>query len=372
MAKKDFHNKEFDLGTKSKLEIFKEYFKESFPVFLYSNYFNEVLIYDFFAGQGINEKGEYGTAFNILNEIIIHCHKIKEKNKKVYIILNDKDEFKSLKENVGAFISNCRNKCNIDCVFEEDTNLVIRSRDFEDYFNAIYPGIKKRKNSAKLVFLDPYNFVIDKSLFSKLIELPSTDFICFMPSSFLLRFPEEPAFNRYIDSNEIDFKTSKPAHCHRAIADYFKSLIPNDKEYFIGSFSIKKGSNYYGLLFGSNHTLGAEKFQRVCWKKDTITGEADYNIDRELVYNKNQGVLFEEAKIPIKIKEFKRRLKEKILNREIEYDIEAYKFALKNKCLVSHSSEVLKEMMNDKLIEKFRTRKNDIHKIKQPTKLNLI
>ena len=372
MTKKDFHKKEFDIGTKSKLDIFKEYFKESFPVFVHSNYFKEILIYDFFAGQGINQKGEYGTAFNILNEIITHCSKIKEKNKKVYVILNDKDEFDSLKENVGNYLSKCRDKCKSDCIFKEDENFALRSRDFEEYFNEIYPRIKKRKNSAKLVFLDPYNFVIDKSLFSKLIELPSTDFICFMPSSFLIRFPEEPAFKRYIDSNEINFKASKPAHCHRAIADYFKSLIPNDKEYYIGSFSIKKGGSYYGLLFGSNHTLGAEKFQRVCWKKDSITGEADYNIDRELVYNKNQGVLFEEVKIPIKIKEFKRKLKEKILNREIEYDIEAYKFALKNKCLVSHSADVLKEMIENKMIEKLRTKNSDIHKIKQPTKIKLL
>jgi hypothetical protein len=68
MTKKDFHNSKFDKGTQSKLGVFKEYFKESFPVFLHSPYFEEIFIYDFFAGQGQNAEGEYGTAFNILNE----------------------------------------------------------------------------------------------------------------------------------------------------------------------------------------------------------------------------------------------------------------------------------------------------------------
>ncbi len=366
MAKNDFHNDRFDEGTKSKLEIFREYFKESFPVFVHSRYFKEILIYDFFAGQGKDIKGEYGTALNILNEITAHCQDIRANNKQIFLILNDKDEFETLERNVKKFLSECRSSCDGVCILKEEENFVIRSRAFEEYFKELYPRIKRREKSAKLIFLDPYNFVIDKKLFGNLIDLPSADFICFMPSSFLKRFPEEPSFKKYIDANEIDFKDSKPAHCHRAIADYFKSIVPNEKEYFIGCFSIKKGSNYYGLLFGSNHTFGAEKFQRVCWKKDNITGEADFNIDRELVYNKLQGILFEETKIPQKIKFFNEDLRNKILSKEITTDLDAYKFALKSRCLIKHSAEVLNELMDELKIEKFKTKNNDIHKIKEP------
>lgn len=103
MAKKDFHNLKFDKGTQSKLEIFKEYFKESFPVFLHSPIFEEIFIYDFFAGQGQNGKGEFGTAFNILNEIIPYCEDIRKSKKKVYLILNDKEEHNILKYNVLDF-----------------------------------------------------------------------------------------------------------------------------------------------------------------------------------------------------------------------------------------------------------------------------
>lgn len=370
MAKKDFHNSKFDKGTQSKLEVFKEYFKESFPVFLHSPFFDEILIYDFFAGQGINTEGEHGTAFNILNEIKPYCDDIRKSKKKVYIILNDKEVSEVLKSNVLDFFHSCKTNCIGECVFSEDENLIIRAEDFESYFSKIYPAMLKRKKAAKLLFLDPFKFVIDRDLFNKLINIPSADFICFMPSFFLRRFPDEPAFNKYIDTSKIDFEESKPAHCHRVIADYFKTLVPSYKEYFIGCFSIKKDSGYNGLLFGSNHTLGAEKFQKVCWKIDNITGEADYNIDRELTYDK-QGVLFEEAKIPSKIKQFNLDLENEIITSKIKTDIEAYKFALKNRCLVKHAADKLKELIRESKIEEFKTINNDIHKIEKATMIKL-
>ena len=370
MAKKGFHNSKFDKGTQSKLEVFKEYFKESFPVFLHSPFFDEIFIYDFFAGQGLNDKGEHGTAFNILNEIKPYCADIRESKKKVYIILNDKEVSEVLKSNVLDFFNTCKSNCNGDCVFAEDKNLIVKAEDFETYFPRIYPAMLSRKRAAKLLYIDPFNFVIDSDLFNKLMNIPSADFICFMPSFFLRRFPDEPAFNKYIDTSKIDFEESKPEHCHRVIADYFKTLVPPEKEYFIGCFSIKKDSGYNGLLFGSNHTFGAEKFQKVCWKIDDVTGEADYNIDRELTYAK-QGVLFEEAKLPWKIKHFNLDLENEIKTGKIKTDIDAYKFALKNRCLVKHAADKLKELMGESKIEEFKTINNDIHKVKIATKIKI-
>lgn len=370
MAKKDFHNSKFDKGTQSKLEVFKEYFKESFPVFLHSTVFDEIFIYDFFAGQGQNDKGEHGTAFNILNEIKPYCDEIKKSNKRVFIILNDKDVSEVLKSNVRNFFNSCKANCTGECTFSEDENLIIRAEDFETYFPKIYPRMLKRKRAAKILYLDPFKFVIDSDLFQKLINIPSADFICFMPSFFLRRFPDEPAFNKYIDTSKIDFEESKPEHCHRVIADYFRTLVPPDKEYFMGCFSIKKDSGYNGLLFGSNHTFGAEKFQKVCWKIDDVTGEADYNIDRELTYD-NQGVLFEEEKIPMKVKSFNLHFENEIMSGRIKTDLDAYKFALKNRCLVKHAASKLKELMKEGKIEQFKTNNNDIHKITLATTIKI-
>ncbi len=365
LAKKDFHNLKFDRGTISKLEVFKEYFKESFPVFLHSPYFDEIYVYDFFAGQGKNSNNEYGTAFHILEEIKPYCEEIRRSNKKVYLVFNDNKESEILGSNISEFLCYCQRNCDIECVFVKGKNLIVKKENFESYFSIIYPAMLNKRKAAKLLYLDPFKFIIDSKLFERLINIPFADFICFMPSFFLRRFPELPTFKNYIDTSKIDYKESIPEHCHRVIADYFKAIIPMDREYYIGSFSIKKDSGYYGLLFGSSHTLGAEKFQKVCWKIDKITGEADYNIDRELIYG-YQDVLFEEEKTPKKIKQFNIDLENQINSGKILTDIDAYKFALKNRCLVKHSADLLKRLMKDKKIEVFKTYNNDIHKIKQP------
>ena len=72
---------------------------------------------------------------------------------------------------------------------------------------------------------------------------------------------------------------TEPEECHRLLAEYYRSLIPENIEYYLYSFTIKKGSNYYGLIFGSSHSLGMEKFLRVCWKYDIYSGDSNCNLD---------------------------------------------------------------------------------------------
>jgi hypothetical protein len=45
---------------------------------------------------------------------------------------------------------------------------------------------------------------------------------------------------------------------------------------------------------------------------------------------------------------------------EFDNDIEAYKFALKNRCLVKHASDILKKLMKQGKIQKFKNSKQEI------------
>jgi three-Cys-motif partner protein len=367
MTKKTFFETPFDEGTKSKLEIFKEYFKESFPVFLHSQYFQEIIIIDFFAGQGTNEFGEYGTSVNILNEIKPHCNDLRRIDKKVTIIFNDKNQSKALSNNIDEFLTNCRHECNDKCNFEIEKNILIRDQDFLEYFNKIYPTIKSKKNAAFLLFFDPYNFIMNEDIFYKLIDLRNAEFICFLPTSYLYRFKEVGGFSKYLKDFKISFEETNIQKCHRTIVDHLKQRIPAGKEYYLGSFTIKKNaSSHYGLIFGTNHSFGAEKFQKVCWNIDESVGEANFNIDNELAYNQDQMILFDEYKVSSKLKNFKSTLREKILNQEIKTDKDVYKWALTERCLVKHAAEVLKELMVEGKINKFKTRNSEIHRIKEP------
>lgn len=369
MANTEFYKSQSN-GTKTKLEIFDRYFRESLPVFIHSPFFEEIYIYDLFAGKGKDENGENGTSLNILNGIVPHCKTIRLKRKNIFVILNDKEESKALADNVTNFLNLCENDCKIDaCVLKRDENLIVKSNDFKEYFNdIIFPRLKNKDKAAKIIFLDPFNFVMNEDLFEKLTSLKSTDFICFMPSFYLRRFKNTKAFDNFIKKEKLNFDETRANECHRVIANYFEKLI-KDKEYYIGHFSIKYDSGYYGVVFGSSHSFGAEKFQKVCWTLDPITGEADYNIDRVLNYG-GQGVLFKEETVPEKTKKFKEELRKNILNRMIKTDVEVYKFALKKRCLPKMGVEVLNELIKENKIQKIKTHSSNIHAIKHP--LNII
>ena len=96
---KDFFNKGYDRNTKTKLNIFDKYFNEAFPVFVHSPNVKEIFICDFFAGQGKDEQGNFGTSLNILDSIKKHCVNIVKNSKKVLLILNDKNYSSILQKN---------------------------------------------------------------------------------------------------------------------------------------------------------------------------------------------------------------------------------------------------------------------------------
>ena len=363
MSNKDFHNKEFDSATLKKLDIYREYFNESFPVFLYGNWKN-VVIYDFFAGEGTDRDGTYGSPLIAYESVSSFCKIIKEKKTNVVLRFNEKNpkKFGKLNENINNYIDECKGSENCP---NPDTGCIIKKgitkNDFTELFNEIYPAMQKDKN-PRIIFLDQFGFKhITKEVFLKFVELPRTDFIFFVASSYLNRFKKIEFFNKYLEVEKINFDTSIPAHCHRHIANYYESLISGDKEYYTAHFSIKKGRNYYGLIFGSNHLLGIEKFLKICWKHDPVTGEANYNIDREMSYY--QKTLFEEMNVATKIKTFQESLRDKILNKEIVILSEIYKEAFKNKCLPEHANEVLSELIDKGILGKLKLQKSSFHKM---------
>src|ERR1700749_1864315 len=69
MSAKNIFDKPFDDGTKSKLEIFKQYFEEWLPVFVSPKkvYWQNVQVFDFFAGMGRDKSGTEGSPLIILN-----------------------------------------------------------------------------------------------------------------------------------------------------------------------------------------------------------------------------------------------------------------------------------------------------------------
>jgi len=366
---KNINKSAFDGATKLKLDIIGECFEEWLPVFNYNDFIKKVYVFDFFAGSGTDIENNSGSPLILLGKAKgkdrKYCLKVQ---KEIIFVFNESRQDKSieLKENVENFIAQCKieNNCE-NCVY----NHRIENFDFKDIFshNKI-KSILTNNEFGKFVFLDQYGIKeINDDIFRQLISFPKTDFIFFISSSFINRFKEHPNITKYIDTSKIEFEDIKPNEIHRAIAKYFRDLIPTEKEYYLHHFSIKKKKkkgNYYGLIFGSNHTLGMEKFLKVCWKYDRFSGEANYNIDNNFVANSLFGGLGEN----IKKDTIKREIIKLILAGKIEDNISGLKYTMRNGCEPKLFTEIVNELEQNKKIERIgevNKQSTNIHTAKQ-------
>jgi hypothetical protein len=228
------------------------------------------------------------------------------------------------------------------------------------------------KSTANLLFIDQSGVkLITEDVFSQIINLKQTDFLFFISSSFFSRFSESNEFKKYLKISRTEIENKSYYHIHKIVLQYYRSLIPANKKYYLAPFSIKKGSNIYGLIFGTNHTLGMEKFLNVCWGIDKHRGEANFDIDKEKI-NDNEPTLFSELNVPNKRQVFESDLENKIIDRQLNSVISVYTFSLNNGFLPKDANKVLKELKSKGKIDfQFRLISSDIHKIKNASTIKI-
>ena len=134
---------------------------------------------------------------------------------------------------------------------------------------------------ANLLFLDQNGVKqITEPVFQTIVRLPKTDFIFFISSSMVNRFRSVQEIRSCVPVTEDDFSRMNGTNVHRIVADSYRRWIPDRLEYYIGSFSIRKRANVYGLVFGSGHPRGIDKFLKVAWKHG---GDANFDIDQDRI-----------------------------------------------------------------------------------------
>jgi three-Cys-motif partner protein len=182
----------------------------------------------------------------------------------VHFYDEDQDKIARLKDNIVAH-----------GLHFKDVTYDIQPLRFDDAFTASAQTLA-RPDAAKLVFIDQTGVAqVTPEVFRRLISSPTCDFLFFLSSSTLHRFHEHPAIKQKIVRPDDYY------HVHRKALEYYRSLLPPQSEYYLAPFSIKKGANVYGLIFGSAHPLGIDKFLDVAWRSDEFSGEANFAINRE-------------------------------------------------------------------------------------------
>jgi three-Cys-motif partner protein len=333
MPRRDLHKKPYDEGTQYKLELYRDYLREWLYVFINTPYVDTLQIFDFFSGPGSDQEGKPGSPVITCGEINSAFEQCEIKQK-ISLYFNELDaaKFKDLKE--------CLDKQKL---LLSRVEFFEKKYTFHAAFDQWMPNMKS--GAANLLFLDQNGLdQITKPIFQSIVAMPKTDFIFFTASAMVNRFKDNHEIRKYVPITDDDFKTMNNTNVHRLLVNAYRRWIPVGIQYFLGPFSIQKGANVYGLVFGSRHPRGIDKFLQIAWKHG---GDANFDIDNDHI-DPAAPSLFPDFDKPTKIQAFEKELEKEILDRHLTTNKEIYIFALQNGMLATHARDALNEMVKNK------------------------
>ena len=349
-----FHQEAFDPGTQIKLDLFRRYIRKWVPVSLtrqlHANYAPRPMhIFDFFAGPGEDTKGVPGSPLIIMEELRSYCEdneaiRIPNPNVTLHFSDGDAHNIEALKERVQEHL--CPRGC---CTAD------VAGRQFHDALQGALPTLRSDE-TACLVIMDQFGLKeVTPAVVNDLSQCPVTDMLFFVSSSFIRRFAAEDAVQKYFAVSADELRQSDYRSIHRYVCRYFQSRLPDGHAYHLVPFSIKKGSNIYGVIFGSSNVLGLLKFLEACWDLDGVTGEANYPVDGDLVWHGQ--TLFEELNVTKKQDVFRNSLEERIRERTASHVLrgatnrELFRMTLEHGFLPKHATAELRRLQKDGRIE---------------------
>ena len=336
----DLHEKPFDETTIAKLEIFEEYAQAWIPTFVMSGY-EEIHIFDFFAGTGYDKEGRSGSPIRILEKIKDHIDNIQFKRIKIHVHLNEfkTKKYELLRQACNDFLEN-------NPTVKYATRIKLYNQSFNEVFNKLLPRIKK---FPSLVYLDQngVKFIAEEYIF-KLEKCSTTDFLYFVSSSYFWRFGDQDAFKKHFNIDIEKAKENPYKFIHKHILEELKSTLPANTQLKLYPFTLQKGTNIHGIIFGASFPLAVDKFLKIAWKMNSINGEANFDIfddspSSQLEFN------FEDKKLS-KIENFKLSLEENILSGKLKNNREVYDFTLDCGHVPSHAIELLRKLKKEKKI----------------------
>jgi len=354
----DFHSSAFTPGTLNKLDILELYTSEWLPVFLsqVSSRFSEIHLFDFFAGPGQDAEGNPGSPLRTLKMLKIASNQDYAAWGKISITAHffDIDENSTLALQKTIAVGHWE---------IPGLTIDVQTIAFKDALVKFAPVLRKQA-AAKLLVIDQFGVgEVNADVFQTLVSYPTSDFLFFISSSTLHRFREHPAIKLKIERPDDHY------HIHRSVREYFKKLIPAGFKYHLGQFAIKKGSNIYGLIFGSGHPLGIDKFLQVAWRKDALNGEADYDVHRD-------NITPDELILPLegfKNKEtiFERNLEARLLRGECPDESAVIEICIEHGMRRGHAQPVLKRLKERGVID-LNFRVPDIKRFRNPRPIRLL
>jgi three-Cys-motif partner protein len=329
-----FFDQPFDEGTLVKLDLFEAYAGAWLPVFLSAPpRRSQVHLFDFFAGQGTDSAGQLGSPLRLLKQLAV-----AEQRYPGWPLTRVHAHFFDLPSRVPKLRETIGRQPPIPGL-----HLEVEPLEFSAAFEKCRPLLAS-PSAAKLVLIDQFGVGhVTDDIFRMLSSAPTCDFLFFISSSTLNRFHEHPAITQKIVRPDDHY------HVHRAALEYYRGLLAPRSKYFLAPFSIKKGANIYGLIFGTSHPLGMDKFLEVAWQRDPSNGEANFDVHRDNIQPNQQRFDLPEFR-PTKLTAFERELENQIRSRGITNESEIIELCFRHGVRRQHAADVLGRLKNSGVI----------------------
>lgn len=340
MAGRNLHDKPFTEETITKLEIFEDYAQAWLPTFIMQK-MPIICIFDFFAGTGYDKKEIPGSPIRLLTKINETKGIVFSNNVKIKIYLNEFDskKFELLKLSCADFLDKNPSLKHI-------VEINYYNEDFEILFPQLLPFIKKY---PALVYLDQngIKFTSEK-YFLELEKTSQTDFLYFISSSYFWRFGDLEEFKMNLNINMEEAKKNTYKFIHVSIIEQLRKKLPSGTKLRLYPFSLKKGVNIHGIIFGASHIRAVDKFLTIAWERNKDNGQANFDIfDHATV---NQIDMFSGQPRRTRVETFQDAVRKKISDQEIKDNFALYNYTMEQGFLGSHAADCLKKMKKEKLV----------------------
>nr|BFF38525.1 hypothetical protein BACY1_03300 [Tenacibaculum mesophilum] len=340
----DLHSKPFDEGTIAKLEIFEDYAEAWIPTFVMKGV-ESIYIFDFFAGTGYDKNGIKGSPIRLLEKVKKYLGIIFKQKVKIHIYFNEYEPNKKSQPKFDLLKKACNEFIEKNEAIKRACEITFCNEDFE----ILFPKLKNNiSNNPSLVYLDQNGIkFLNTKYVSVLEKMVTTDFLYFSSSSYIKRFGESEEFKQHIDINLNEINNAPYTDIHRVIISELKKTLPVNTNLKLYPYTIKKGKNIYGIIFGAKHPRAVDKFLKIAWNKNEINGEANFDIDNEA--KNSQYDIFGNLKMS-KIDKFKKNVEEKVLSSEIRNNFELLEYSFDQGHIGKHASDCLKVLKRTKRV----------------------
>lgn len=345
MAAKNLHDKPFTEETITKLEIFEDYAEAWLPTFIMQKA-PQICIFDFFAGTGYDKSGIAGSPIRLLEKILKLKALVFDNKVQIKIYLNEFEPNKKEQKKFELLKLSCDEYMDKYPSLKHIVEIIYDNEDFETLFPKLLPTIKKY---PALVYLDQngIKFTSEK-YFLELEKTSQTDFLYFISSSYFWRFGKLDEFKMNLDIDMDEAKKNPYKFIHVSIIEQLRKKLPARTKLKLYPFSLKKGVNIHGIIFGASHIRAVDKFLTIAWDRNKDNGQANFDIfDHASV---NQIDMFSGQRGRSRIESFQDMVKTKILNADINNNFDLYNYSMDQGFLGAHASECMKTMKKDKQI----------------------